>query len=297
MRRVQDQVRLAIEQPTHVVVTGPVGSGREHVARTIHSSHTSTPGSLFPIACPLITAESLQSTVTTFVKHCQQEGTLDSSSLLLLDIDQLSPESQHELNGFFSIPSFQMLTIATSGSCLLSLASAGQFNQSLAYTLSTLVINMPCLAERGLDIALLAQSILEDFNAEGNRQFSGFSDEATDRLLHHTWNGEVDELVAIVRSSCQRAESSMIQKSDLPESIEKTIQAEAREPKPSQAIDLDKFLATVEQELIDRALAEAKGNKTRAAKLLGITRARLHRRLEQRSSTEPADLESRADVS
>ena len=297
MRRVQDQVRLAIEQPTHVVVTGPVGSGREHVARTIHSSHTSTPGSLFPIACPLVTAESLQSTVTTFVKHCQQEGTLGSSSLLLLDIDQLSPESQHELNGFFSIPSFQMLTIATSGSCLLSLASEGQFNQSLAYALSTLIISMPCLAERGLDIALLAQSILEDFNAEGNRQFSGFSDEAIDRLLHHTWNGEVDELVAIVRSSCQRAESSMIQKSDLPESIEKTIQAEAREPKPSQAIDLDKFLATVEQELIDRALAEAKGNKTRAAKLLGITRARLHRRLEQRSSTEPADLESRADVS
>ena len=231
------------------------------------------------------------------MKHCQQEGTLGSSSLLLLDIDQLSPESQHELNGFFSIPSFQMLTIATSGSCLLSLASEGQFNQSLAYALSTLVINMPCLAERGLDIALLAQSILEDFNAEGNRQFSGFSDEAIDRLLHHTWNGEVDELVAIVRSSCQRAESSMIQKSDLPESIEKTIQAEAREPKPSQAIDLDKFLATVEQELIDRALAEAKGNKTRAAKLLGITRARLHRRLEQRSSTELADLESRADVS
>ena len=158
MRRVQDQVRLAIEQPTHVVVTGPVGSGREHVARTIHSNHISAPGSLFPVACPLITAESLQSTVTAFVKHCQQEDTLGSASLLLLDIDQLSPESQHELNGFFSIPNFQLLTIATSGTCLLSLAREGQFNQSLAYALSTLVINMPSLSERGFDIALLAQS-------------------------------------------------------------------------------------------------------------------------------------------
>jgi len=231
------------------------------------------------------------------VKHCQQEGTLGSASLLLLDIDQLSPESQHELNGFFSIPDFQLLTIATSGTCLLSLAREGQFNQSLAYALSTLVINMPSLSERGFDIALLAQSVLEDFNAEGNHQLSGFSDEAIDRLLHHTWNGEINELVSIVRSSCQQAESSIIQESDLPGSIEKTIQAEARGPKSSQGIDLDMFLSSVERELIDRALVEAKGNKTRAAKLLGITRARLHRRLEQRSSEEPANLESRTDVS
>jgi DNA-binding NtrC family response regulator len=260
-------------------------------------NHTSKPGTLFPIACPLITAESLQSTVTAFVKHCQQEDTLASSSLLLLDIDQLSPESQHELNGFFSIPSFQMLTIATSRGSLLTLANEGQFNKSLAYSLSTLVIEMPGLSDRGSDTALLAQSILEDFNAEGNRQFSGFSNEAIDRLLHHTWNGEVDELVDIVRSSCQRAESSVIHETDLPESIEKTIQAEARRPKPSQTIDLDNFLAAVEKELIARALVEAKGNKTRAAKLLGITRARLHRRLQQRSTTEPPVSESQTDAS
>ena len=297
MRRVQDQVRLAIEQPTHVVVTGTAGSGREHVARTIHVNHTSMSGTLFPIACPLITAESLHSTVTAFVKHCQQEDTLASSSLLLLDIDQLSPESQHELNGFFSIPSFQMLTIATSRGSLLTLANEGQFNKSLAYSLSTLVIEMPGLSDRGSDTALLAQSILEDFNAEGNRQFSGFSNEAIDRLLNHTWNGEVDELVDIVRSSCQRAESSVIHETDLPESIKKTIQAEARRPKPSQTIDLDNFLAAVEQELIARALVEAKGNKTRAAKLLGITRARLHRRLQQRSTAEPPVSESQTDAS
>ncbi|HIA18141.1 MAG TPA: PAS domain-containing protein, partial [Planctomycetaceae bacterium] len=287
MRRVQQQVRLAIKQPAHVVVTGPPGSGREHVARTIHANHTSKPTTLIPVACPLVNVESMQSTVTSFVKHCQQEQTSSISSLLLLDVDQLSPEAQHELSGFFAIPSFQMLTIATSDDCLLSLAKEGQFNKTLAYALSTLVIELPPLSDRDTDIALLAQSILEDLNAEGNRQFSGFSDEAMDRLMHHTWSRHVDELVEIVRVSCQESESSTIQEADLPDFIQRTIQAESRPRKESERIDLDKFLAEVENELIDRALTEAKGNKTRASQLLGITRSRLHRRLQQDRSPEP----------
>jgi transcriptional regulator with PAS, ATPase and Fis domain len=280
MRRVQQQVRLAIEQPTHVVITGPAGSGREHVARTIHLNHTSKPSSLFPISCPLITPESMQSTVATFVKHCQLEDTLDRSSLMLLDIDQLSLDSQHELTGFFAIPSFRMLTIATSHQCLLTMAEEGTFNKRLALALSTLVIDLPPLSDRGEDIGLLAQAILEDFNAEGNHQLGGFSQQAMDLLLAHTWNDQVDELVEVVRSGCQHAESHVVQATDLPNYLHQTILAESRHPKVTQEIDLDGFLANVESELIERALVESRGNKTKAAQLLGITRARLHRRLQ-----------------
>lgn len=287
MRRVQQQVRLAIEQPVHVVITGPPGSGREHVARTIHLNHTSKPSSLFPISCPLITPESMQSTVAAFVKHCQLEDTLDRSSLMLLDIDQLSLESQHELTGFFSIPSFCMLTIATSRQCLLTMAEQGKFNKQLAYALSTLVIDLPPLSDRGDDIGLLAQAILEDFNAEGNHQLGGFSRQAMDLLLAHTWNDQVDELVEVVRSGCQQAESRMVQETDLPDYLHQTIVAESRQRKITEEIDLDRFLATVESELIERALVESRGNKTRAAQLLGITRARLHRRLQQELRSEP----------
>lgn len=292
MRRVQQQVRLAIEQPTHVLITGPPGSGREHVARTIHANHGATLTTLLPIVCPLVTMESMQSTVTSFVKQCQQEDSLNTSALLLLDVDQLTLEAQHELTGFFSISSFQMLTIATSSQCLLSLAKQGHFNETLAYALSTLIIELPPLSARGNDIALLAQSILETFNAEGNRQFEGFSDQAMDRLLNHTWNQHVDELVSVIRASCQQADSTLIQEADLPESISRTIEAESRPRKTSESIDLDKFLAEVESELIERALNEAKGNKTRAAELLGITRARLHRRLQQTQHQEPDEAAS-----
>ena len=286
MRRVQQQVRLAIEQPTHVVITGPAGSGREHVARTIHLNHTSKPSSLFPISCPLITPESMQSTVAAFVKHCELEDTLDRSSLMLLDVDQLSIESQHELTGFFAISSFRMLTIATSQQCLLTMAEEGTFNKRLALALSTLVIDLPPLSDRGEDIGLLAQAILEDFNAEGNHQLGGFSQQAMDLLLAHTWNEQVDELVEVVRSGCQHADSHMVRETDLPDYLHQTILAESRQPKVSQEINLDEFLANVESELIGRALVESRGNKTRAAQLLGITRARLHRRLQSELPSE-----------
>ena len=79
----------------------------------------------------------------------------------------------------------------------------------------------------------------------------------------------------------------MVQETDLPDYLHQTIVAESRQRKTTQEIDLDRFLATVESELIERALVESRGNKTRAAQLLGITRARLHRRLQQELRSEP----------
>ena len=281
MRRVQQQVRLAIEHPTRVVITGLPGTGREHLARTIHLTHTAKPSSLFPLSCPLLTPESMQSTVSAFVDHCQREGTLDKASLLLLDIDQLSPAVQTELSGLFSIHGFHMLTIATSTQCLLSMAKEGRFNEDLALALSTLVIHLPPLSERIPDIALLAQAFLEEFNAEGDHQLTGFSDEALDRLVTHTWHGQVDELVTVVHTACNRATSHQVELHDLPDRIMATVRAESRPRRSPSPINLDHFLAEVEQELIERALAESRGNKTRAATLLGITRSRIHRRIQQ----------------
>ena len=78
----------------------------------------------------------------------------------------------------------------------------------------------------------------------------------------------------------------MVRETDLPDYLHQTILAESRQPKVAQEIDLDEFLANVESELIGRALVESRGNKTRAAQLLGITRARLHRRLQSELPSE-----------
>lgn len=282
IQRVRAQVRLVGQSRSHAVVWGPPGSGLEHVARTIHYG-TGADGAepLLPLACSLFDAELLQSTITAFVRRAVQGDARRMSTVLLLDVDQLPADAQHELLGLLSLPQFAMRAIATSRRPLVPLAKKGRFLPDLALALSTLVIEIPPLRARPLDIPLLAQYFLELVNSERNRQLSGFSPEALDELAAHPWPKNMEELAEVVQQACRRAEGPYVALTDLPDQCRRAITATAR-PKPVvEEIVLDEFLAEVETELLRRALLEAKGNKARAARLLGISRARLHRRLEQ----------------
>ncbi|MFO7902427.1 MAG: helix-turn-helix domain-containing protein [Pirellulaceae bacterium] len=287
IQRVRDQIELASRGPGRVLVCGPTGSGREHVARLLHgrlSPDSYKP--LVPLCCPLLDAELLQGTITTLVRQVElAEAEVPSSSpaaptLLLLEVDQLGEEAQAELAGLFSLPGFELYTIATSERSLLTLAEQGAFRTDLAYGLSTLTITMPPLAKRPEDIPLLCQHFLEAFNAEGGRQLSGFSSEALDELAGYGWPDNVDQLSEVVELACRRARGSVVEVRDLPEQIHEAASADAHPPRVDEPIDLDDFLAGIEKELIVRALERCKGNKTRAARLLGVNRARFHRRLE-----------------
>jgi DNA-binding NtrC family response regulator len=143
-----------------------------------------------------------------------------------------------------------------------------------------LMIDLPPLAQRPEDIPLLSQHFLEKFNAQGARQLSGFSSEALDELAGYAWPDNIDELSELVESACRAAEGPAVETHDLPGQFHWATCADAHPPKTDEPIDLDAFLAGIEKELIVRALRRSKGNKTRAAQLLGLNRARFHRRLE-----------------
>jgi DNA-binding NtrC family response regulator len=151
----------------------------------------------------------------------------------------------------------------------------------LAYALSTLTIALPPLRSRASDIPLLAQFFLEECNAEGKRQLAGFSPPALDELVAYEWPENVAELAQVVREACTRAAGFQVQPADLPNQIHLAADAVAHATEQPQPIQLDDYLAGIERELIERALRQAKGNKTRAADLLGVNRARLLRRLAQ----------------
>jgi DNA-binding NtrC family response regulator len=171
--------------------------------------------------------------------------------------------------------------IATSDTALVDIAAQGQFRADLAARLSTIEIHLPPLAERREDVPLLAQMFLEELNAEGERQLQGFTPETLDRLAAYSWPGNIDELAAMVREAHGTAEGRLITPRDLPQRIYLTVAADSRPRRKEESINLDTFLAEIELELIQRALRRAKGNKTRAAKLLGLTRPRLYRRMVQ----------------
>jgi DNA-binding NtrC family response regulator len=282
LRRVREQVRIASEACPRVLIVGPPGSGREHVARTIHYSQPAASiGPLVPIDCALVDAEEMQAILTSLLKRQVEAPTQRPPAALLLQVDKLREAAQQELAGFLALPEVELHTLATARSSLSRLAARGRFRQELAYALSTLTIALPPLRSRAGDVPLLAQFFLEEFNAEGKRQLAGFAPQALDELVAYEWPENVAELAQVVREACERATGPQVLAGDLPDRIHLAANAVAHAAAEPQAIQLDDFLAAIEKELIERALRLAKGNKTKAADLLGVNRARLLRRLVQ----------------
>lgn len=171
--------------------------------------------------------------------------------------------------------------MGTAASPVIELARRGNFREDLASLLSTVVIELPSLAERREDLPLLAQLFLEEHNMAGQRQVGGFSAAALDRLDAYPWPGNLDELAEVVAEAYQRCAGVEIAEADLPDKLRLAAQAAAVPRRVDERIVLDEYLERVERELIRRALVRAKGNKARAARLLGITRPRLYRRMVQ----------------
>jgi DNA-binding NtrC family response regulator len=282
-RRVREQFHAAAAATrARVLVLGPPGSGREDFARAIHyHSASSSPVDrpLIPIPCALVDAEQLQAAVTAIARHKSPRAA--EPSLLLLDVDQLAADAQHELAGFLQVPGFDVRTLSTAQASPLQLAERGTFRPDLAYALSTLVVELPALAARRAELPLLVQMLIEEQNAAGGKQLSGCTAEALDRLAAYDWPGDVRQLTQAIKEACATAAGLQLAPGDLPGWLRQAEEAAAHPRRAEERIVLDEFLAEVERELLARALKRARGNKSRAAKLLGISRPRLLRRMEQ----------------
>jgi transcriptional regulator with PAS, ATPase and Fis domain len=282
IRRVRAQIELAAGSRASVLLVGPPGSGRQHVAAAIHyGSDPQSAGSLIPLACAVLGADLIHSTVLALAAKDPLGERSGRSTLLLNQADQLPPAVQAELAEVLSRRSFKLRLIATAAQPLEQLALAGAYRADLAAVLSTITIELPPLAQRREDLPLLAQLFLEDANTRGGKQVGGFTPEALDQLDAYPWPGNLDELAQVVAQAHQQAESPQIDPRDLPERIRLTAAAAAHPPRAEETIELDEFLGRAERELIRRALSQAKGNKAQAARLLGMTRPRLYRRLVQ----------------
>jgi len=281
MRLARLRIELAAATRASVLVVGPVGSGRQHVAHAIHYARDPRrEGTLIPVDCAVLDTDLIRSTVQTLAANPLGERAA-RSTLLLAEADLMPSEVPADVAAALAGRSFPLGVVATATTPLETLAAAGRCHPQLAAVLSTIVIRLPPLAQRREDVPLLAQMFLEEINAQTARQLAGFSPAALDRLDAYAWPGNVDELAAVVAEAHQRARGRQIEPDDLPEQLRHAAAAAAHPPREEETIQLDEFLGRIERELIARAVARAKGNKTRAAALLGMTRPRLYRRMVQ----------------
>jgi len=287
MRRVRALAAVASQTRASVLLVGPPGSGRQRVAAAIHhGSGTASVGSLVPLACSVLNADLIHSTIKALAFKKGWDENHTQNTLLLNDVDCLPIEVHASLVELFSGKSWPMRLLATARQPLDDLVAQGKFRHDLAGLLSTLVIQLPPLAAHREDIPLLAQMFLEQCNARGKKQLAGFAPETLDRLCAYPWPGNVDELAQMVAEAYAHAEGSEVGPNDLPERGHLAAVAEAHPRRVEEKIVLDEFLGQIERELIGRALARAKGNKTKAARLLGMSRPRLYRRMVQLGMAE-----------
>jgi len=289
MRRVRAQLELAALGRASVLLVGPPGSGRRHTAAAVHyGSDPQRVGSLVPLACSALGSDLIQSTVAALARGSPLGENARHSTLLLNDVDRLPGEVQAELTAMLLRRPFPLRLVATALAPLGALVRAGRFREDLAAGLSTITMELPPLRSRREDLPLLAQLFLEEANARTAHQLGGFTPEALDRLDAYPWPGNVDELAAVVAQAHARAEGPRIDVADLPERIHRAAEAAAHPARCETTIVLDEFLEDVQRELIRRAMHRAKGNKAQAARLLGMTRPRLYRRLLQLGLEETA---------
>ena len=295
MHQVRAQVALAAESRAAVLIVGPAGSGRAHVGRAIfYQSSLRRSGRLVPVEAAQPNVDALRQAFESLTSAAPDAA---SGTLLLQDADQLPAGAQQLLAEMLAHAKRPASILATARVPLLTLAEQGAYHEELARRLSTLVIHLPALAARMEDLPLLAQAFLERQNALGEKQLGGLSAEALDLLALHAWPGNLDELADAIGAAHAAASGYEVLADDLPLRIRHAAQAAAYPQRVEETIDLESLLCRLETELIQRALTRAKGNKTRAAKLLGMTRARFYRRLENLGLVESHDAAASEDQS
>ena len=295
MERVRNRIRL-VSSPeaiaTRTLVSGPPGSGKEHVARTIHVSRwqtlvdgnrvpadAATFPAIVPLDCEVIDAKQLATNVTAFVQRCAEVDAFQAPSLLLLNVDRLDPVAQDELQGFLAIEEIGLRTISTSVSSHTELLANEEYRDDLADALATFELQLPPVKDRIDDIPLLIQYFLEQQNAKGGNQRSGFTPQTLEQCVAYPWPGNVKEIAKVVRLCFAKANGSMVDVDELPAEIRLGMDAVLYPAETQQPIDLEQVLENYERELISKTLDQTKNNKAEAARRLGLNRAKLLRRI------------------
>jgi len=299
MQRVFKAISKAAAASATVLITGESGTGKELVARAIHYSSPRSSASFVPVNCGGIPEGLLESELFGFVKGAftgaseSRAGffqTADGGTIFLDEISETSLSMQVKLLRVLQDKTVYMVgssrgrlvdvrVLASTNKRLPTLVKKGLFREDLFFRLNVITIELPPLRERGDDILLLVHHFAAKYSKELGRPTPRFSDEALKVLRDdHAWPGNVRELENTIHRLVVMTEDECIEVPDLPPVMRFSA---LREP------SLNRTLAEVEAEYIRNVLASVGGNKTIAAKILGIDRKTLRDKLKAPGEPPP----------
>jgi DNA-binding NtrC family response regulator len=303
-RRLLEQVRLAAASTAAVLIVGEPGTGKRHVARAIHQSGAGHSRVLIPFDCESLPGEVLERELFRTEKHAGPTAGPDFSSggvarprlsladgqtVLIREILMLPRDLQLRLVAALDGP---VRLLATTSSDPRTALEDERIRPELYFALTTLVLRLDPLRERRDELPILAQHLLERAVERGGETRVGFRADAIAALMAYDWPGNLRELARVIdhARSQPRGEGSLVALDDLPASVRGNLGAGFTPPNPPAPIKpLDELLIAVERRAIETAVRLARGNKSRAAELLGISRPRLYRRINELNLPDDAD--------
>lgn len=290
MLRVAGQLAIARGTRAAVLIWGEKGVGKEHVARAIHYESEWRTRAFVPLDCQALSSLELEQAMGRLFGPSGDEEFFDSPTALragtifLIHAEHLSRDVQKTVVDGFRAPSAERSALRLIASTIVEpsvLEADERLRPDFYHLMTHLCIAVPPLRRRMEDLRYLAQHLLEELNRGESRQFNGFGDDVWDKFAEYNWPRNVDELLAVIREARAACNEPLIRAKDLPFRFRTGLDAQSLGPVMRPPIaPLEIFLAQSEKEQIERALKECRHNKTKAAHLLGVPRARMYRRME-----------------
>jgi DNA-binding NtrC family response regulator len=303
MRSLRELVTKVAASEIPVLIQGETGTGKELVARAIHAQSRRRDGPFVAVNCAAIPAALLESELFGHVRGAFTDARQDRSGLclkadggtLLLDeIGDLPLELQPKLLRMLveravrpvgsdrELP-FDARVIAATHRDLRTEVEEGRMREDLFFRLEVLTVEVPPLRARGSDSLLLAQRFIERAARNSGRSVVGLTPAAAERILVYSWPGNVRELENAMERSVALASFDRIVVEDLPQRIREYRRSDVlvASQDPTELVALEE----VERRYILRVLESVGGNKTLAARILGLDRRTLYRKLERWSGS------------
>jgi two-component system response regulator AtoC len=286
MQQVIELVKIVAKSNATVLITGDSGTGKELVARAIHSQSYRKGKPFVPVSCAALPESLLESELFGHEKgaftgaQALRKGKIEFANrgtLFLDEIGEMSANIQVHLlrvleeREFARVGGNELIrvdvrVVSATNRDMKEAVATGQFREDLYYRLNVVSIDLPPLGDRKEDIPLLANHFLKKFTAENQKDITSFSSEATDFLLKYQWPGNVRQLENTIERAVILAQNSEIQLTDL---------LQRNSPLVERASS-DKTLKELEKNHITNILNETGGNYSKAARILGISRATLY---------------------
>ena len=297
MKRVFDLLCRVAPTDAPALLQGQSGTGKELAARALHEESSRRDGPFIAINCAAVPESLIESELFGHVKGAFTDANRDRAGLFVeanggtLFLDEIGelplvmqPKLLRALQERRVRPvggdrevSFDARIVAATNRDLRHEVAEGRFREGLFYRLNMVGVEIPPLAERGMDVLLLAHHFLEVYSERFGKEVTRITPEAAERLMSCDWPGNVRELENCVGRAVALSRGEKLDLADLSEPIRS--HRATRVPEAVTAPEQFVTLAELEARYLRRVLDALEGNKSEAARILGIDRRTLYRRL------------------